>query len=121
MRQLTITRKKNFCGMLIPYAVFVSYPRQAIDPQDPDDLWEVPEEANAVIKNGETVTFPIREQKCSVVVWAQTSTGAACGPAYYLEEGTGDIALELTTQYSWLNGSRYLLQPAVGSTGQRRI
>ncbi|MBQ5372651.1 MAG: hypothetical protein IIU53_07755, partial [Rikenellaceae bacterium] len=43
--------------------------------------------ANAIIKNGETVTFPIREQKCSVVVWARTSTGAACGPAYYLEEG----------------------------------
>ena len=111
MRFVTITRKKSFFGMLIPYNVFVGYLRKKPNPEDPDDIWLFPEDAVIKIANGKTVTFPLREEKCAIVVWAITSTGAAGGPAYHIDEGTTDITLELNTQYSWLNGSCYLLRP----------
>lgn len=115
MRSVTITRKKSFFGMLIPYSIFVCYIKEEIDPQDPDDIWEVQENSDIKVSNGKTITFPIKDEKCSIVVWAITSAGAAGGPAYYINEGTSDIVLELVTQYNWLNGSRYILRPATAA------
>lgn len=106
--------------MLIPYFIYVSYPRKEIDPMDPYDTWEVSEESPVKIKNGHSVTFSIREETCAIVVWAITSTGAAGGPAFYLEEGSSDVALEVITQYSFWDGSRYLLRPAENSEKTKR-
>jgi hypothetical protein len=119
MRQVTITRRKSFSGMLIPYSIFTLYLRAEIDPLDPEDIWEVQEGSEIKISNGQTITFPIREEKCSLVVWAITSTGAAGGPAYYIDEGTSDISLELITRYSFWNGSRYILRPALSQRRHR--
>lgn len=112
MRNVTITRKKSIFGAWIPYFIFVGYPKTEIDPLDPDDTWDFPESSSIKVSNGQTITFPIQDGRCSIVVWAQTSTGAACGPAYYINEGSTDLDLELRTQYHWLDGSRYIVRPA---------
>jgi hypothetical protein len=112
MRNVQIIRKKSFLGAWIPYFIFVGYPKTKTDPLDPDDRWDFPESSDIKISNGQTITISVQDGECSIVVWAQTSTGAAGGPAYYIEKGTTDIVLELVTQYSWLDGSRYVLRPA---------
>ena len=91
MRYLKITRKKRFFGSVIPYFLFIGYRR---------------------IANGQTVTIPIRDEKCCVFVEASTSTGVASSPVYSIDEGTADVKLELVTLYSWTHGSKYLLRPA---------
>ena len=112
MRYVKITRKKSFFGALIPYFIFVGYPKTEIDPLNPDDIWDFPDTSDVKITNGQTITISIQDKKCSILVWANTSTGAASGPAYFIDEGTTDIALELVTQYSWVHGSQYVLRPA---------
>lgn len=102
---------ENHTSLIIPYFIFVGYPKTEIDPLDPDDIWDFPETSDVKISNGQTITISIKDEKCSILVWANTSTGAAGGPAYFVDEGTSDIALELVTQYSWLDGSRYILKP----------
>ena len=114
MRTVTITRKKSLLGMLMPYFVYVGYIRKEVDPCDPDDIWEFPEQAEGRLANGETAAFQIKDEKCAIVIWAKTWFGAASSPAYYLEEGTADVELELTTRYSWTNASHYTLQPQKG-------
>ena len=111
MRCVKITRKKSFFGALIPYFIFIGYPRTQIDPLNPDDIWDFPEKSNIKINNGQTISLDIKEEACSIVVWADTSTGMASGPAYRIDAGTSDIELELVTQYSWRNGSTYILRP----------
>lgn len=110
MRYVKITRKKSFFGALIPYFIFVGYPKTEIDPLNPDDIWDFPDTSDVKITNGQTITISIQDKKCSILVWANTSTGAASGPAYFIDEGTTDIALELVTQYSWTHGSQYALR-----------
>ena len=112
MRYVKITRKKSFFGALIPYFIFVGYPKTEIDPLNPDDIWDFPDTSDVKITNGQTITISIQDKKCSILVWANTSTGAASGPAYFIDEGITDIALELVTQYSWVHGSQYVLRPA---------
>lgn len=111
MRCVKITRKKNFFGALIPYFIFVGYPKTEIDPLNPDDIWNFPDTSDVKITNGQTITISIQDEKCSILAWADTSTGAASSPAYFIDEGTIDIELELVTQYSWIHGSQYVLRP----------
>lgn len=112
MRCVKITRKKSFFGALIPYFIFIGYPKTEIDLLNPDDVWDFPDTSDVKITNGQTITVSIRDEKCSILVWANTSTGAASSPAYLIDEGTTDIELELVTQYSWIHGSQYVLRPA---------
>ena len=111
MRCVKITRKKNFFGALIPYFIFVGYPKTEIDPLNPDDVWDFPDTSDVKITNGQAITVSIRGEQCSSLAWADTSTGAASSPAYLIDEGTTDIELELVTQYSWIHGSQYVLRP----------
>ena len=109
MRRLYITRPKRFVGSLIPYSIFFSYP--GTQPDDPESTWG-PCHVNGIpIANGETKNIPLRYDRCCVVITALTSTGAAGGPAYYIEAGTEDVHLEIITKYSFWSGSRYELQP----------
>ena len=112
MRCLKITRKRSLWGALKPYFIFVGYPKAEIDPLNPDDVWDFPDTSYVKITNGQTKTISIQEKKCSILAWAVTSTGAASSSAYYIDEGTTDIELELVTQYSWTHGSQYVLRPA---------
>ena len=111
MRRLTIIRKKSFVGSVTPYFLFVGYRKTEVDPDDPEAEWDFPDSSDAKIANGQTVVIPIRDEECRVIVWANTLTGAASGPAYSIDAGTTDIELELVTQYSWIHGSKYLLRP----------
>ena len=111
MRYVKITRKKSFFGALIPYFIFVGYPKTEIDPLNPDDIWDFPDTSDVKITNGQTISISIQDKKCSILVWANTSTGAASSPAYFIDEVTIDIELELVTQYSWIHGSQYVLRP----------
>lgn len=110
MRSVQITRKKSFFGALIPYFVFIGYPKAEIAPSELDDVWDYPEESSISINNGQTISFAIKDTECNLVIWADTSTGMASGPAYHINAGTRDIQLELITQYSWKTGSRYILK-----------
>ena len=112
MRRLTITRKKSFVGSVTPYFLFVGYRKTEVDPDDPEAEWDCPDTYDAKIANGQTVVIPIRDEECRVIVWANTLSGAASGPAYSINAGTTDIELELVTQYSWIHGNKYLLRPA---------
>ena len=112
MRCVKITRKKSFFGAWIPYFIFIGYPKAEIDPFNPDEAWDFPDTSDVKITNGQTITISIQNEKCSILVWADTSTGAASSPAYLIDAGTTDIALELVTQYSWVHGSQYVLRPA---------
>ena len=111
VRCVKITRKKSFVGALIPYFIFVGYPKAEIDPLNPDEDWDFPETSDIKITNGQTITISVQDGKCRILVWANTSTGPASGPAYLINEGTADIELELATQYSWIHGSQYVLMP----------
>ncbi len=115
MRCVKITRKKSFFGALIPYFIFVGYPKAEINPLDPDDTWDFPDTSDVKILNGQTITVSVRDEKCSILVWANTSTGAASSPAYLIDEGSTDIELELVTKYSWIHGSQYELTSATSS------
>ena len=112
MRRLTITRKKSFVGSVTPYFLFVCYRKAEVDPDDPEAEWDCSDTYDAKIANGQTVVIPIRDEECRVIVWANTLSGAASGPAYSINAGTTDIELELVTQYSWIHCSKYLLIPA---------
>lgn len=112
MRYLKITRKKRFFGSVIPYFLFIGYRRTEADPCNPEDEWDFPDTSDTKIANGQTVTIPIRDEKCCVFVEASTSTGVASSPVYSIDEGTADVKLELVTLYSWTHGSKYLLRPA---------
>ena len=107
MRRLFITRPRRFVGALIPYTIHLHYPGTV--PDDPDCQWGRDHVVGISIANGETKNIPLRCERCAVVISAETSTGAAGGPAYYIEAGTEDIHLEIDTKYSFLNGSRYEL------------
>ena len=109
MRRLIITRKKSFVGALIPYLIHFAYP--GTHPDDPESQWAPPHAMGIRIQNGQSVSIPIREDRCAVVVSAITSTGAAGGPAYYVEAGSGDVELEIVTKYSIWHGSTYHLRP----------
>ncbi len=111
MRCVKITRKKSFFGALIPYFIFVGYRKAEIDPLDPHDEWGFPNTSDVKITNGQTITIPIRDEKCCICVEANTSTGATFSPAYIIDEGTVDVELTLVTRYSWIHGSRYVLSP----------
>lgn len=111
MRYVKITRKKSFFGALIPYFVFVGYPKAGIDPLDPDEEWDNPDVSEIKIANGQTISISIQDGKCSILIWADTSTGVVCSPAYQIDEGTVDIELMLVTQYSWIHGCQYVLRP----------
>ena len=112
MSRLTITRKKSFVGSVTPYFLFVCYRKAEVDPDDPEAEWDCSDTYDAKIANGQTVVIPIRDEECRVIVWANTLSGAASGPAYSINAGTTDIELELVTQYSWIHCSKYLLIPA---------
>ena len=109
MRRLYITRPKRFVGTLIPYSVFLSYPGK--HPDEPESQWAPGHVLGIPIANGETKSIPLRCERCAVVVNAMTSTGAAGGPAYYIEAGDEDVRLEIVTKYSFWGGSRYELHP----------
>ena len=111
MRRLKITRKKSFFGSAIPYFLFVGYRKAEIDSCNPQDEWDFPGKSNTRIANGQTITVPIRDEKCCIFVEADTSTDVVCSPKYYIDEGTSDVDLELVTRYSWIHGSRYVLSP----------
>ena len=111
MRNVRITRKKSFFGALIPYFVFVGYPKTEINPLNPDDIWDFPDTSDVRILNGQTISVSIPDGKCSILVWANTSTGAASSSAYLVDERAADIELELVTKYSWICGSQYVLRP----------
>lgn len=111
MRCVRITRKKSFFGSAIPYFLFVGYRKAEIDSCNPQDEWDFPGKSNTRIANGQTITVPIRDEKCCIFVEADTSTDVVCSPKYYIDEGTSDIELELVTRYSWIHGSQYVLQP----------
>ena len=63
------------------------------------------------IISGQTITIPIRDEKCCIRVEANSSTDAAYVPVYIIDEGTADVELALVTRYSWIHGSRYVLSP----------
>lgn len=109
MRRLHITRPKRFVGALIPYSVFLSYP--GTHPDDPESQWAPGHVLGIQIANGETKNIPLRRERCAVVVNAMTSTGAAGGPAYYIDAGSEDVHLKIVTKYSFFDGSRYELHP----------
>ena len=109
MRRLYIERPKKFVGSLIPYTVSLAYP--GTHPDDPECQWGPGHVLGIPIANGETKNIPLREERCAVCVTARTSTGAAGGPAYYIEAGTEDVRLRIVTKYSLLAGSRYELHP----------
>ena len=115
MRHIRITRKKSFFGALIPYFIFVGYPKAEINPLEPDDIWDFPDTSDVRISNGQTITISITNGKCSILILADTSTGVASSPAYLTDEGTTDIELELVTKYSWVYGSKYVLNPTTAS------
>ena len=100
MRKLTITRKKSFAGALIPYYFVIGKNKETIEDGD----------AQYIIKNGETISVDVDEQKFCIVVMANTSTGSAIMPPFLIEDGSDDISLELVTIYHWLKGSRYELK-----------
>ena len=99
MRKLTITRKKAFAGAIIPYYCIVGVNKDTVDDND----------TQYSIKNGETISVDVSEQKLCVVVAANTSTGSVVMPPYLIEEGLDDISLELVTKYHFIKGSSYEL------------
>ena len=109
MRRLFITRPRRFVGSLIPYTIHLRYP--GTQPDDPDCQWGAGHVMGISIANGETKNIPLRRERCAVLISAETSTGAAGGPAYYIEAGSEDVHLEIRTKYSFLDGSRYELHP----------
>lgn len=111
MRCVKITRKKSFVGSLIPYSIFVGYRKAESDPRNPHDEWDFPDTIDARTANGQTVTIPVRDEKCCILAEVNTSTGAARSTVYTIDEGSTDVELELVTRYSWIHGSQYVLRP----------
>jgi len=120
MRSLHITRKKSFIGSLIPYFVFIGYPKTETDLINPFAVLNNPDTGTVQIKNGQTITLSIQDAKCVLLVGANTSSGIASGLPYLIDEGTDDLNLELTTKYSWIHGSRYHLRPTISNSQSTR-
>lgn len=111
MRSVTITRRKSFVGIAIPYFLFVGCRKPESLQADTETLWDFPNTSDGKIHNGQTVTISIPNHECGILVCASTSTGTASSPVYSIDKGTADLALELITKYSWIHGSRLMLKP----------
>ena len=73
MRCVRITRKKSFCGSAIPYFIFVGYRKAEIDSCNPQDEWDFPSKSDTRIANGQTITVPIRDEKCCIFAGADAA------------------------------------------------
>lgn len=111
MRSVTITRRKSFVGIAIPYFLFVGCKKAENLRTDTETLWDFPNTSDVKIYNVQTVTVSIPDDECGILVCAAASTGTAGSPVYSIGEGTADLALELITKYSWIHGSRFMLKP----------
>ncbi len=100
MRKLIIARKKSFVGSIIPYYCIIGINKDNINHDD----------TQYVIKNGETISINISEQKFCIVVAANTSTGHVVIPPFLIEDGINDVSLELITKYHWIKGSTFELR-----------
>ncbi len=100
MRKLIINRKKAFAGAIIPYYCIVGINKETVDNND----------IQYGIKNGETISIDVSEQKLCIVVAANTSTGTVEMPPYLVESGSEDVFLELITKYHFFKGSSYELR-----------
>mgnify|MGYP003533675734 CR=1 FL=1 len=99
MRTLTITRKKSFIGAIIPYYCIIGVNKDNINDDD----------TQYAIKNGETISVSMSEEKFCIVVAANTSSGLVVMPPFLVEKGNDDVSLELVTKYNLTKGSTFEL------------
>ncbi len=87
MRNLTITRNKSFVGCLAKMKVYIE------DPTGDTSISGVTCRKLGILKNGETVTFPIGEDAARVYVIADQMSRNYSNDCYPLEAGTEDVTL----------------------------
>ena len=108
MRNLTIKREDSFVGKLISMKVYIA------DYENGEKIEIAGRKCRYLgsIKNGETKTFEITNEKCRVFVIADKITKGICNDFYTISAGKGDIAISGKNQLNLFNLNSFIFNGA---------
>jgi len=93
MRRIIITRKKRFIGCAIKYEFVIN-----------DGL-----KSGYFIGNGKTIIINTEKKRCTLIVYAYTSTGTVASNQIIIEEDEDNRNYVVVTKYSLIKGTRLIL------------